>query len=295
MTPLISVILPIKNSQSYICESLDSILNQSFQDFELIIIDDGCTDDSISLVKKLCSAKIRIIKNKGTGIADALNMGIEFSRAEFVCRMDADDISARTRLENQINFFYKNQELDILGTKVSYGASMNCSEAAHSVLNHQNIKYSLLFQNPLIHPSIMFKKSKFVRNGQYYNPKYNGSEDYELWTRCMMDNFNFDVLDSTELFYRVHLDQYSNKANTHISNLVIKCNYGSFFFGDLIDTSSIEYLQLMTSGVIFISKDKLDNLIVKRNKLIEISNNKILHDHLYNNSRAVFKHFNIVI
>src|SRR5690606_2320269 len=136
MRPQISIVLPVKNASKFIGECIESILSQTFIDFEVVVVDDGSTDRSIEIVNSFRSNKIRILKNRGKGISNALNWGIKHAKGTLICRMDADDICYPSRLRLQYDKFKTDDTIDIVCTWVKYGSSIKESIPLDSITQH---------------------------------------------------------------------------------------------------------------------------------------------------------------
>lgn len=182
----VSVILPVYNSQDYIKEAIDSILLQSFKNWELIIIDDASSDQTPEIIR-ICKDK-RIIclrNNKNEGVAFSLNKGLKQVTGEYIARIDSDDICLPNRFELQVEFLDNNPKTVIVGANAEI---INFSGEVLSVTDLPttdiDIRNMLFIRNPLIHPSVMFRKKILDKTGNY-NIKFNGAEDYELWFRML--------------------------------------------------------------------------------------------------------------
>jgi len=235
-TPLISVVLPIYNVELTIKESLMSIINQTFQDFEILIIDDCSTDNSINEIKKINDNRIRIItKNENKGLIDSLNIGFEQSKGEFIARTDGDDINVINRFEKQLNFLKKNIDIDACGCWLQcFGA--NVKTIKHKEL-HQEIQANLLLSNPMSLGAVM------LRNNKYKKYKFDSNmihvEDYDFWARTSWDCKLYN-LQEVLYHYRIHNNQIStNYKNIQLKgdvviklNLFKKLNYNESLFPD---------------------------------------------------------------
>ena len=185
----ISVIIPVYNAEKYIFESLNSIINQTFRNFELIIINDNSSDNSLSIIKKFkrkyIKNDIKILNNKKRfGIAKTLNKGINFCKGELIARMDADDISHIQRLEKQISFLNKNPKVGLLGTNSMHineeGMNIGCTNLP---LKDEDIRANFFFLNPFNHQSIIFRKSLLSKKN--YNETFSTTQDYEFYSRII--------------------------------------------------------------------------------------------------------------
>jgi glycosyltransferase involved in cell wall biosynthesis len=185
MTPKISVILPVYNAQSYLRESIESILNQSFEDFELIIINDGSTDDSLSIMESYTDQRIRIINQSNAGLPISLNRAITISKGEYLARQDADDISLPARLAKQLAYLDAHPQCALLGTwaQILVENTPTDRSLSHPHLNG-DIQLKLLFFNCFVHSSVMIRKSALETSGLYpEDPEKFPPEDYDLWLR----------------------------------------------------------------------------------------------------------------
>lgn len=186
MNDLISVILPVYNGESYLLEAIDSILVQSYSNFELIIINDGSTDKSWEIISKFnSSSKVKAINQANIGLAATLNKGIRLSLGQYIARMDQDDISLPDRLFKQIEFLKSNSNCNVVGTwaQIIEQDSLSQRTIKHPTSDHE-IKTYLLFDSPFVHPSTLIRKDALIKAGLYSEDRsLQPPEDYELWTR----------------------------------------------------------------------------------------------------------------
>ncbi|HEY4799706.1 MAG TPA: glycosyltransferase family 2 protein, partial [Bacteroidia bacterium] len=134
--PAISVLMPVYNAEKYLCEAIDSILQQTFTDFEFLIIDDGSTDKSVDIIRSYSDKRIVLTtKPCNTGLIDTLNMGIQLARGKYIARMDADDISVAGRLKSQYQYMENNPDVLVvgslyqcIGTDIVYDMPISCSQ-----------------------------------------------------------------------------------------------------------------------------------------------------------------------
>lgn len=203
--PRVSVLLPVYNCEKYIKETLDSVLTQTFSDFELIIIDDCSTDNTVDIIKSFKDSRISFIqKEKNSGYTDSLNYRIDIAEGEYIARMDGDDVCAISRFEKQVNFLDNNPEVMLCGTSIQVIGTDNVLRHPQS---HEEIKVKLCFGTAFCHPSVMGRKEVFKENN--YNKDFEPAEDYELWTRLVFKG-RLANIDEILLFYRAHSGQISN-------------------------------------------------------------------------------------
>ena len=180
---LVSVVLPCYNTEPYIEGAVRSILNQTFQDFELIIVNDGSTDQSSKILAKLSDSRIKIIHQANQGLVASLNRGIKQATGRYIARQDADDMSEPTRLEKQISMMEANSDLAIVGTSMSVINGEGRALHKHAVLlNDPELRQELLIRSPFAHGSVMFRRDFAIQAG-LYSQKFWPAEDYEFWTR----------------------------------------------------------------------------------------------------------------
>jgi glycosyltransferase involved in cell wall biosynthesis len=188
--PKVTVLMPVYNGEKYLRQAIDSILSQTFSDFEFIIIDDGSTDKSLEIIISYQDSRICIMQN-GTnqGLVSSLNKGLNLAKGKYIARMDCDDISLPERLAQQVNFLEQNTLVSVLGTAAQIIDSNNHLD---TIINFPEtnflIQWNLCFSSPLVHPSIMMRNDICKRVNYYTSDviygreKYSG-EDYDLWRR----------------------------------------------------------------------------------------------------------------
>lgn len=204
--PLISVVMPCYNAECYIEESIKSILNQTFKDFELIIVDDGSTDRSLEIIKKYArkDKRIRVIRNKkNMGIAISRNIGTKAAKGKYIAVHDSDDISLPFRLKEQFDYLEKNPEAGVVGGYLQIFESE--SEKVIGIRkypeNDENLRNKIFFYSPVAQPAAMIRKDVFKKIG-FYNPKYPPSEDLDFWFR-LGEQYKFANLPKVVLKYRI--------------------------------------------------------------------------------------------
>jgi hypothetical protein len=183
--PQVSVLLPVYNCPGYVGAAIESILNQSFSDFELIIIDDGSTDSTPEELDRFSDPRIRRYRQDNQGLAATLNRAIFLAKAPLLARQDQDDLSMPERLKKQVLYMHANPECGLLG---SWAQIMEINKLSSRFHRHPTsdweLRYGLLFNNPFVHSSVMLRKSVVTELGGYTtDPERQPPEDYELWSR----------------------------------------------------------------------------------------------------------------
>ena len=183
----VSVVMSVYNAERYVAEATESILNQTFEDFEFIIIDDGSTDKSLKILERYAKQddRIRLISRANRGLAASLNEGIELARAPLIARMDADDVSLPERLDKQVAYMAHHTECVALGTgkEVIDGKGRLLTRNPSEHCCHDAITDGLMRGKCwMIHPSTMLRKD-MVRRIYGYRPEFRVAQDYDLWLR----------------------------------------------------------------------------------------------------------------
>lgn len=206
---LISIGIPLYNAEKYIEHAVVSVLNQTYGNFELIIVDDGSSDESVNIVRKFDDIRIKlIVDSKNRGLPYRLNQITSLARGEFIARMDADDIMHPERIEKQLKFMQENPEVDVSGSSVYIIDSKNNILGLRHVKLIKEDKVARIQGGVFIHPTVFGKASWFKQHS--YDAKATRIEDVELWTRTSFCS-KFQNLDIPLLFYREVNDNYHIK------------------------------------------------------------------------------------
>ncbi len=267
-SPLVTIGIPVFNAEKYIGFSIQSVLNQTFTDFELIITDDGSTDNSVSIIMSFIDPRIRLVTDQmNKGISYRLNQQIMLARGRYFVRMDADDIMFTNRIEKQTQYLIDNPETDVIGAHVVVINEVN------QVVGYRNwpavfTGKSILRKNLFIHPTVAGKIDWFRSN--HYNSKFDGAEDYHLWVSSF-ELSRFEVISEPVMFYR-ELSVF--KIWTYISRLNKSSNAVSDFrkqkiIGSLkwLQLKSINHIKLIINVLFYISGISRF-LIARRNRRI---------------------------
>lgn len=198
--------MPCHNGEPYLEQAIDSILRQSFQDFEFIIVDDGSTDATARLIQERMAADSRIVylgQERNLGIVAALNRGIAAAKGEWIVRMDHDDISEPERLEAQVNYMREHPYCIVCGSNLRLiDEHSRIIGTRRYESSDRRIKRRLLHANPFAHPATIIRKSVLREQGLPYSEAFPRNEDYDLWFR-LADHGLFANLDACLLRYRL--------------------------------------------------------------------------------------------
>ncbi len=184
MQPLVSVILPVFNTEKYIAKSIQSILDQTFTNFELIIINDGSTDNTETIIKRFRDPRIVYVENPGNkGLIFSLNRGIDVARSDIIARMDADDVAIGSRLKKQYEFLLSHPDYGLVASQVQLiDENGKYLEIWKDAKHEEDIFYKLHFVNVLYHSTVMFRR-KLVQDLGGYDKDALHMEDYALWLK----------------------------------------------------------------------------------------------------------------
>ena len=207
--PLISVIMPVYNCERFLAIAIDSILLQTYTNFELIIIDDCSTDSTPKILESYKDSRVRAIRNaENLGVTKSLNLGVSLSNGELMARMDADDISLPDRFKEQVEFMEKHTEIGVLGTQcLVIDDNGKITSNLRKPVKSEEIFYLFPYFCPIAHPSVMIRKEIF--NEIQYSSDLPCAQDYDLWGKLLY-TAKFANLSDVFLHYRVHDKQISN-------------------------------------------------------------------------------------
>lgn len=239
VNPMISVVMSVYNAEKYLDEAIQSILNQTYKDFEFIIINDGSTDKSLEIIEKYKAQDERIvlISRENRGLIASLNEGIEKARGKYIARMDADDISLPTRFEEQIRFMKENSSLGVCGSWIEVFGENKKPTIWRMPTNDDELKVRLLFSVTFAHPSVMIRKELIDKYHLKYNKNYLHAEDYKFW---------------------VDFSKYTKFAN--IPKVLLKYRYLDTSVSRLADNAKDEERYKTISSI---SNEVIDKLCVK--------------------------------
>ena len=232
----VSVIMPVYNGSQYIKESIESILNQSYKNFEFIIVNEfGSDDGSKEIIENYTNLDDRIVfiqNKKREGIAESLNIALRHATGDYIARMDSDDIAGKRRLEVQVEFLEKNPSIGLCGIQPEFfGEKKIIWDLEKKPLQ---IKNNIFFYTPCVHPTIMFRRELQDKYNIFYNSDYKATEDYEFFSR-VVNVTNITNIDDKSLFkYRM----YNNNATNRNSNIGIK------LYNEVMKNNFLKYLDI---------------------------------------------------
>jgi glycosyltransferase involved in cell wall biosynthesis len=213
----ISVVMPAYNSAPYIREAIDSILNQTFREFEFIIVNDDSTDNTEQIILSYTDPRIRYIKNEfNKGIAAARNIGMQHATGKYIAVMDSDDISMPHRFEIQYHYLEKYNSIDILGASLIIFTT-DSQNTKHYPFESEYIKSFLFFDNAVAQPTVMMRRAFLLDNYLEYNNEINdGTEDFDIWFRAVLKGATIRNLQLSLTRYRISESQISQLSGDHL-------------------------------------------------------------------------------
>ena len=226
MIPKISVIMPAYNASLYIKEAIESVLSQTYDDFEFIIINDGSTDSTLDLIKSFSDKRIILVNNEiNLGIIKSRNIGIDLAKGKYIAKMDADDINLPSKFERQIKYLEQNPHVAVLATKLALIDNCSVLQSVwpedYYISSRNQIKATLPIINCIGQPTVMMvaEMAKKIR----YNADYIKNEDWGFWLDVLSKNYIIEKLDEVLLYYRIHSESTTvNENNSGVEFKTIK-------------------------------------------------------------------------
>ena len=247
MSPKVSVIMSVYNGEKYLRESIDSMLGQTFTNFEFIIINDGSTDSTPTIINSYTDPRILCLHNKqNIGLTRSLNRGLKLARGEFVARQDSDDVSLPDRLATQISYLQRNKQVGLLGTAYyvidSQGTHTNIFRQPET---DSQIRWQMLFLSAFCHTSVMFRSKFFVTCESVYDESLQYSQDFELWTR-LLSCTNVANLQIPLVKLRIHEDRVTSncyKKQQQIASEIAAKQINSLFKRNYVNLYEVQSLR----------------------------------------------------
>ena len=267
---MISIILPVYNGEKYIYNSVKSVLASNYNNYELIIINDGSNDETENIISKFEDPRIKYYSKQNSGIADSLNYGISKSRHEIIGRMDSDDEMDPNRFIYQLKKL--KERVVLVGSNGFLITEENklFGKTNMPILNYEIKQKILNLKNPIIHPSVIFLKKSFIKSGKY-NPEIKESEDYDLWLRMIKQGeFN----NCKQPLIKLRKGNYNEsiiKAENFLANNLTSLS----FYHHKSNKNYFYEKKIITESNYFLILNYLNNLII--NSSINKTNNYLLY------------------
>jgi GT2 family glycosyltransferase len=208
--PKVTVLLPVYNGERYIAAAIESILVQTFRDFQLLVIDDGSEDGTFDVCAGYDDPRITLVRNeKNLGLIATLNKGLNLCRGDYIARLDCDDFSFPNRLARQVEFMERNPEVGVCGTWFERIAAKG-KDVVKPPVDDGVLRFLLLFHTNFCHSTIFLRRSVLESNGLLYDPDYKYAEDYDFWVRCA-EYTKLAHIPEVLLSYSYHPENISNR------------------------------------------------------------------------------------
>jgi glycosyltransferase involved in cell wall biosynthesis len=270
--PLVSVILPVYNGEKYLLDAINSILDQTYDNFELIVLNDCSPDNSRNIILSIQDSRLKLIDNEvNLGLVGSLNKGISNSSGKYIARMDQDDISIASRLEKQVDYLENNVSCQLLGT--NYQAIGDYNYTSNLPSTAKEVTLQLHIHNCICHPSVMFRKSVFQDSNLKYNSTFVDCEDYGLWIDMLSKNLELNNLPDILIKYRIGKQSTTThsidirkerllKVFNHLTN--------SLYNGSLINNTTALYaistgrISSISTHSVFLAKKEITKELINK-------------------------------
>lgn len=294
----ISVIMPVFNAEKYLENAIKSILNQTYTDFELIIINDKSTDSSFKIIsdfKKIDTRIIIINNDSNLGPALSRNKGIDIANGEYIALMDADDISKSYRFKKQVAILEENKDIGLCGSWFTLFGDKIETQVIKHFETHEELKVNFLKDCYIGNPTVLVRKNLVLN--EKFNPEFVPIEDYELWSR-LINKTKFYNLQESLLDYRWHNTNISQTSNFNIKKLHKKVRLNQLSYLGISDNKSDSdfYLNAIRYSEKLDVKNVMKTIeyglcIISKNEILNKYNveffNKLIHDSLQQNVKNV--------
>lgn len=275
MNPTVSILMPVYKTASYLQEAIDSMLSQSFSDFELIVLNDCSPDEAEEILDRYDDPRIvRYLGSQNQGLANVLNIGMDMARGKYIARMDSDDISLPTRLDMQVSFLETHPNIDLCSCGMKLFGAKDGDWTRES--DPELVKITALFFSPILHASSVWRKDSFDRCRLRFKQEMVPAEDYDLWCRALVGGLKMVNLPECLYLYRIRPDQATqNTERTSRKEIEVrKCFLQTVFpsateadidsFSRLNEVSDPEQFKALAARLlavnrqsVFFDKDKL--------------------------------------
>lgn len=218
--PMATVLMSVYNGQMFLREAIESILDQTFRDFEFLIINDGSSDQCSEIILSYKDSRIRLIENQyNIGLTRSLNKGLYLSKGKLIARQDADDRSRPVRLEKQISYMESHRDVVLLGAQANYineYGSTHHSRGSEKFQSETGIKWQLIFDNPFIHSAVIFRRDIIWGALGGYNEDFVSNQDFELWSRVVP---KYKTKNLSEYLIDLRVSSRSLSSNYKLDNI----------------------------------------------------------------------------
>lgn len=270
--PQVSILMPVYNTAPYLREAMDSMLSQTFTDFELIVLDDCSPDNAEEIIDTYDDSRIiRYRGEKNVGLSNVLNVGVGMAQGKYIARMDSDDISMPNRLKVQVDYLETHPEIDLVSVGMQLFGSKE--EVWIRDLNPEKVKINALFHSPVLHASSMWRKESFENHGLRFAQEMVPAEDYDMWTRALLKGMRLVNLPDVLYQYRIHGSQSTLQTEKSTEKCqIVQRNY----LKTALPSLSLEHIESFPKRLmpVFIAnlKDGFFDRLLLAKRLLKMSN-----------------------
>ncbi len=278
----VSILMPMYNSEKYIKESINSILNQEYKNFELIIVDDGSIDSSIEIVKEYNDSRIKLYENiENKGLPYTRNKLLSLATGEYIALLDSDDIALKNRIKAQVEFLEKNKNIDIVGSSAIIFGKYKIEKASKVITGIDDIKCNLMFGNCMLNSTIMMRKEFIEKNNLLYRKECIVCQDYSFFVDAALVG-NIENMNISTIKYRTGHENITKKSKTKniklrkniLKEIGVRSFKGNGFFLDETEYELISKYIWEKSENIEYNYNEFNELIKILNKVIVINKDK---------------------
>jgi glycosyltransferase involved in cell wall biosynthesis len=301
--PKVSVVMSVYNAELYLREAIESVLKQTYEDFEFIIVDDGSTDSSNATLEIYAKEdrRIRLVQNAcNQGLIRSLNKVLKLTNGEYIARQDADDISLPQRLAFQVQFMDQHPEVGVVGTWMTNFDTNRRRALWKTPISDPLIRWSLLFSTSLAHPTVMIRRC-LLEEGPPYRPEMLHVEDYDLWSR-LSEKTRFANLPTCLYLRRIHEKQVSFRHNKIQEETVkaVMCENVRKLLVEKVSDTLVEQLRDAYLGKVLATRKELQDVVellsdlyeafLSQNELEACDRREIARDAAHHLTRIGFRH-----
>ena len=229
-SPLVSFIVAVYNEEDHILKSINSIINQTYNHLEIIVVDDCSHDETKNILASIKDKRLKVIRNnENLGLTKSLNIAIKHTNGQYLARQDSDDYSAAHRIETQIRFLKDNPNVKLVGSDyfvVDYNGK-KIKTRNNFPITHEEICFYSIFDNPFVHSTVLIDSSIVDKSCLFYNEDYKTSQDYELWLKIIEEHSTFNINEKL-VYFRFHNRSLSSSYNQKSFSLIRKLLLGNF-------------------------------------------------------------------
>lgn len=276
MNPAVSILMPVYNTAGYLREAMDSMLSQTYSDFELIVLNDCSPDNADEILDTYTDPRIvRYRGEKNQGLANVLNVGMDMARGKYIARMDSDDISHPDRLQIQVDYLESHPEVDLCSAGMHLFGEKE--EVWSRPSDAEMVKVIALFYSPILHASSVWRKESFDKNGLRFRQEMVPAEDYDLWCRALAKGLRLVNIPDVLYEYRIRPGQATGDTEkTRVKEVEVRKDYLSLAFPNCKETEIDDFAGLKNINQVAKIQETV-SLLTKENSRAPFFDQKRLH------------------